>query len=157
MTSRNCLWIALVSVLVLSAARGAEPSATAGQLPDNLRKNLAAATLVFEGEAIAIGRSPGIWSGPAPVYQRVEYRVVRVIKGNVVAAGQAFKVGHLLVALSPTADPNSPKLRESMFHPGSRLVVFARYEHDGWVALNERDGAVPASDALVSTLTAAAK
>ncbi len=150
---------AVVMTLCLPARASPAPDAAApagkkgsSVLASAIVKDLEQATLVMVGEVTAVRRSPGVWSGAAAALQWVEYRVQRTLKGG--AVGPTVAVGHLLVHGSPTADPKQPKLRSSIFHPGARLVVFARKESPGWVALNEVDAVQPADEALVSALLA---
>ncbi len=126
------------------------PKKEATMLPAAIARNLERATLVFVGEITAVQKSPGAWSGVAAALQRVDYRITRPLKGG--APGPTITVGHLLVHGAPTADPKEPRLRESIFRPGARLVVFASKQSPGWVALDEVHAAKPADDALVSAL-----
>lgn len=163
MTMRR--WARLGGLMLMLAAcpaaagnDAAAPAAAKGGavIPDALQRNLEAAPLVLEAEVVAVRKSPGAWSGTLAIYQDVEYRARRPIKGEL-AAGAAVTVGHLLVMGSPTAEPRRPELRGSLFRPGARLVIFARREARGWVALNEVDAVAPATDELVTALAERAR
>lgn len=109
---------------------------------------LRAADLVLIGEVLTLEPSPGVWSSRAIAYQRVEYRVLRVLKANAkVPAAHTLKIDHPLIARSPTADASEPRLSPARFHPGVRLIIAAKRDED--------DGSLQALDAARSVLAAA--
>lgn len=151
MTNRWTWTALLLAMMVGGAARAAAEGA---DVTAKLRGELAAATLVVDAEVVGVDPSPGAWSGVLAMYQGVRYRVHRVIKGKL--DDKTVRIEHLLVAGSPTADGKEPRLDPRLFHPGARLVVFARPAGKAWRALDEHDAVVPATDELVSALGAAA-
>lgn len=141
----------IVALTIGCAARAAEQG---NVLATQMRDELAAATLVVDAEVVSVDRAPGAWSGVYLVYQGVRYHVNRVIKGTL--ADKSVRIEHLVVARSPTADAKEARLDERLFHPGARLVVFAKRGGEAWRALDERNAVVPATDELVRALDAAA-
>lgn len=107
---------------------------------------LRSAQLVFLGEVLALDASPGIWSSRTIAYQRVEYRVLRVLRASPkISTAERIAILHPLIARSPTVDPSEPRLHPDRFRVGARLVIAAR--------LDEEDGAVQAMDADRAVLT----
>jgi hypothetical protein len=82
------------------------------------------AELVFLGEVEVVGNSWGFWSGIAPNLQKVQYKVIEVLKGQYSEA--AISVGHLVVKNSSTADNDKARLSPYLFAHGNLLIVFVK-------------------------------
>lgn len=85
---------------------------------------IAECDVVFRGRIIAVGRSPGFFSGIVKAYQPVTYDIVELLKGQY--AYSSVTVFHLLVGGAPTEEPGEPVLRRSMFRRNRRLVIGAK-------------------------------
>jgi hypothetical protein len=107
--------------------------------------NTIEANLIAVGTVQALGPPPGMWSGLVAAYQEVTYRPVTYLKvvPPWLPRWDRLEVLHPVVALSRTADPEHPRLRADLFHPGAELVLFLRDENGRWAAMEENYGAVP--------------
>lgn len=138
----GCLAVAACSSRMASTAatppKGAMSSAVS--IDAQTHAVLPSADVVFIGEVLALHASPGIWSGRAIAYQRVEYHVLRVFKSSpkIPTIGK-IAILHPIIARSPTADLSEPRLHPERFRVGTHLLIAAK--------LDEDDGAVQAVDA----------
>ena len=99
----------------------------------------------------SVGTPPPAWSGVFAAHQPVQYQVVRWLKEPAPKIQQGtLTVFHPVVAKSLTADPNEPKLLETLFHPGAELILFLRFKDARFESFDENYGAVP-SDARTQT------
>lgn len=77
-------------------------------------------TVAFVGEVVEVGRSPGVWSGILAVFQRVHYRVVERLRGDLPESDVV--VQHPIVG-PPTTEKDDPRLSSAIWCEGARLVV----------------------------------
>lgn len=71
--------------------------------------------------------SPGFWSGYVPATRQVVYVPEQWLKGTLQTSPLkigTFTVEHLVVRGTATADDNEPKLNESLFAKGNKLILF---------------------------------
>jgi xanthine/CO dehydrogenase XdhC/CoxF family maturation factor len=137
----SSLWIAV-------ACNGASQVSAAPTPPDPaFARAAAAAPAVFEGSVVAVGATPGMWSGRAAAYQAVTYRVTRIVadRDRRLSVGEVT-VQHLLVAGSKTAD-TQPRLRPALARPGASVIVLARWNNGRWEGVDEHHGLVVADAA----------
>lgn len=85
----------------------------------------------------------------------VTYAVARVFRAAALPVGAEISVRHPIVSGAPTVEQGAPRLDPAMFAEGSQLVLFLSKEGDTWTCLSERDGALPATPALVAQIAAA--
>jgi hypothetical protein len=122
-----------------------------------LRANTARAPVIVTGSILAVGPSPGIWSGRFPVYQEVTYQPrhwKRLIPPRAPDL-ERLVVRHLLVAGSRTADPDHPRLRPDLFQVGAEMLLFLELIDGHWTCLGEDYGAVPVTDEVREVVDAA--
>jgi hypothetical protein len=127
----------------------ASPSGpAAGAVAPGFARAAASASLVFEGEVVAAGPTPGGWSGRFAAYQAVTYRVTRIAadRDRRLSVGAELTVHHLLVAGSATADTR-PQLRPALTRAGAAVIVLARWTGDRWTGVDEHHGLVIADAA----------
>lgn len=151
---RSLLAITL-SLWLGAACNGAPHMSTPSAPPDPaFARAAAAAPTVFEGDIVAVGATPAVWSGRYAVYQAITYRVTRVVTDpdHRLAAGAQVTVQHLLVAGSETADIH-PRLRPALAHTGATVIVLARWAGDRWTAVDEHHGLVVADAAHRAALS----
>ena len=87
--------------------------------------NLAAnVDLVLIVEVKHVGPTPGFWSGYLAASQRVRFKVVKVIKGNL-NAGEV-EVEYYLVKNDDLVDNELPRLSPEIFEKGNHLVLFLK-------------------------------
>ena len=139
----------------MAAPRPAAPSAPASPADPAFARAVATAPVVFEGDVVAVGPTPGVWSGRFVAYQAVTYRVTRIVvdADHQLSVGARLTVHHVLVAGSETADA-SPRLRPTLVHGGAAVIVLARWIGDRWAGLDEHHGVVVADAAHRAALTA---
>jgi hypothetical protein len=82
---------------------------------------------------VAVGRSPGFWSGIVAVFQRVHYRVVEQLRGDPLAADVV--VQHPIIG-PPTTERDEPRLSSAIWCEGARLIVVCA--HGGATVENGR-------------------
>ncbi len=95
---------------------------------------------------------PGASGAFAEAAQYVEYRVTRVFKGTL--PDERLHVAHHIVSGAALVSPDTPCLRETIFHEGADLVVFARwdYQQERFETYHPSYGVVPARDSAVTHL-----
>ena len=71
-----------------------------------------------------VGPTPGFWSGYLAATQRVRFKVVRVLKGNL-NAGEV-EVEYYLVKNDHLVDNELPRLSPEIFEKGNQLVLFLK-------------------------------
>jgi len=99
------------------------------------------AEVVVLAEVIKVKRTPGFWSGQLTAMQKVDYKVIKILKGNLNACD--IEVGHYVVHNSRTADSEQPRLSSKLFRKGQRLVLFLDHDSEKhYVVLDENCGAM---------------
>lgn len=127
-------------------AKGAMQSAPL-TIDEATKTVLRSADLVVLGEVLAIDASPGAWSSRLIAYQRVEYRILRVLKASAkVQLADKVSVLHPLIKGKPTVDAKEPRLSGELFRIGQRLIVA--------IQRDEADGALQAVDAERAVMVA---
>ena len=99
------------------------------------------AEVVVLAEVIEVKPAPGFWSGQFTAMQKVNYKVIKILKGNLDTCN--IEVGHYVVHNSRTADSEQPRLSPKLFKKRQRLVLFLNRDpekHD--VAFDENCGAI---------------
>jgi hypothetical protein len=86
----------------------------------NVARSVAKAPVVFVGRVVAVGPSPGVYSGVVVTRQSVIYDIEEVWKGR--APAPRVVVSHVL-AEEPTLDPAEPRLNPAVWRVGARLVI----------------------------------
>ncbi len=74
-----------------------------------------------------MAQAPGFWSGSVPATQQVSYIPDQWLKGTLQTSPLkigTFTLEHLVVDGAETADNNEPKLKESLFAKGHKLILF---------------------------------
>lgn len=143
--------LALATCICLSVAcEGASTRMPEAPAPTSSRFSRAAtaADAVFEGEVLALGPAPSVWSGRLAVYQTVTYRITKIVTdpGKRLSVGAETVVAHLLVSGSETAD-SQPRLRPALVAVGATVIVLAKWSDDHWTGVNEHYGVVYADAA----------
>jgi hypothetical protein len=118
------------------------PSATTHA---TFERTAATASAIFEGEVVAVGPSPGVWSGRFVAYQTVTYRATKIVSDpdKRLEVGATVLVQHMLVAGSETADPQ-PRLRQALVVVGAMVIVLAKWSDGHWAGIDEHYGVVTA-------------
>lgn len=80
--------------------------------------------LVLVGEVKHVGPTPGFWSGYLVATQRVRFKVVKTLKGNLTAA--EVEVEYYLVKNDDLVDNGLPRLSPKIFEKGNQLVLFLK-------------------------------
>jgi len=92
--------------------------------------NLAAdVDLVLVVKVKHVGPTPGFWSGYLSASQRVRFKVVKVLKGNL-NAGEV-EVEYYLVKNDDLVDNARPRLSPEIFEMGNQLVLFLKANQKG--------------------------
>jgi hypothetical protein len=125
-----------------------------------------AAPLSQQADAVAlveiekVGSAPGFWSGQLAAQQRVTYRVVRVLKGQLAAT--EFSLDYYIVDGSRIVESHNAELKRSLFKVGSRVIVFLRVRsvprpngEDSMLfqSLSDDCSVLPASAAVTAAVT----
>ncbi len=87
--------------------------------------------LLFVGEVVSLGPEPSAWSGRAPAYQTVDYKIIAVLKGK--AEGAQVQATHTVVKNSPIARADHPGLSPEYFRAGRRFIVGALLRDKRWL------------------------
>lgn len=99
------------------------------------------AELVVLAEVIDVKPAPGFWSGQLTAMQKVDYKAIKILKGNLNACN--IEVGHYVVHNSRTADNEQPRLSPKLFKKGQRLVLFLNRDPEKhYVVFDENCGAI---------------
>ena len=78
---------------------------------------------VVEAEILSIGELPQMWSESFIFnYQKVRYKVKKVIKGENLA--EEITVGHAIIEGSLASDRNKPQLSQTYFFTGAEIILF---------------------------------
>lgn len=142
---------AIASCVCLSAAceGAASPMPTSpAATHSTFARAATTARAVFEGDILAIGTTPGVWSGRFAAYQAVTYHVTKIVTDpdKRLSIGAQVIVQHLLVAGSETAD-TQPQLRPALVAVGATVIVLVSRSDDHWTGFDEHYGIVSADDA----------
>ena len=119
----------VIAVLLLPGVLFAQQTAVAKQ-PQSKCGSVTATVNSADVIAIAVvggvAQSPGFWSGYEPAKQQVAYIPDEWLKGNfgITEKLGTFTVEHLVVHGTPTADDNQPRLNQSLFSKGKKLILF---------------------------------
>jgi hypothetical protein len=89
---------------------------------EKLKTSVTSASVIMVAQITDVRPSVGFWSGQFPVVQRVLYKVEEIIKGEV--RESTINVGHYVIAMSPTADPEKPQLSPKLFRKGQSIILF---------------------------------
>lgn len=99
-------------------------------------------SLVFQGQVLQVGASPGVWSGGYQGSQWVRYKV---LSGQGVGTGSTITVHHTLLVDSADMDPSgAAQLDPVVFTPGNVVWIEADlvpFPYNPLVGLNVWDGA----------------
>ena len=121
---RDMTVVTLILTLTLSV-----PQASRCQ-EEQIQRLAEKSELIVVAEIIEVQSPPflfDVWSGPVTVIQRVQYRVEKVLKGNL-NEGE-INVGHYLVRNSLTADTQRARLSPNLFKKGNELVLFLKEDN----------------------------
>jgi hypothetical protein len=117
--------------------------------------NLAAnVDLVLVVEVKHVGPSPGFWSGFLAASQRVCFKVVKVLKGNL-NAGEV-EVEYYLVKNDDLVDRELPRLSPEIFKEGNQLVLFLKADQKrktASFAADQNRGTAPADADTLKALS----
>jgi hypothetical protein len=117
--------------------------------------NLAAnVDLVLVVEVKHVGPSPGFWSGFLAASQRVCFKVVKVLKGNL-NAGEV-EVEYYLVKNDDLVDSELPRLSPEIFKEGNQLVLFLKADQKrktASFAADQNRGTAPADADTLKALS----
>jgi hypothetical protein len=86
-----------------------------------IQQSVKDARIVVVAEVLEIGAAPNVWSGLFAYVQRVRYKVIEVLKGEIVQPNMS--VGHYIVKNSLTVD-SQPRLSSRLFAKGNKLILF---------------------------------
>ena len=99
------------------------------------------ADAIAVGIVVAVGPSPGVWSGLVETYQEATYRVKTFLPRKAdLRKPDRLTVRHPLVAGSLTADAAQPRLNMELFRVDSELVLFLTQRKDTWATTDENYG-----------------
>ena len=99
------------------------------------------AEVVVLAEVIEVKQAPGFWSGQLTAMQKVNYKVIKILKGNLNA--RDIEVAHYVVHNSRSADSEQPRLSPKLFKKGQRLVLFLNRDAEkSYVVFDENCGAI---------------
>jgi len=117
--------------------------------------NLAAnVDLVLIVEVKNVGSTPGFWSGYLAASQRVRFKVMKVLKGNLNAA--EVEVEYYLVKNDDLVDNEQPRLSPEIFKRGNQLVLFLKTDQKGKTAsfaADQNRGTAPADADILNALS----
>jgi hypothetical protein len=78
--------------------------------------------LVLVAEVGEVGLSQRAWSGHIASAQRVKFKAIKVLKGQL--SSSTLEVEYYLVKNDPLADTKQPRLSPEIFKVGNQLVLF---------------------------------
>jgi hypothetical protein len=110
--------------------------------------------LVLVVEVKHVGPSPGFWSGFLAASQRVCFKVVKVLKGNL-NAGEV-EVEYYLVKNDDLVDSELPRLSPEIFKEGNQLVLFLKADQKrktASFAADQNRGTAPADADTLKALS----
>jgi hypothetical protein len=110
--------------------------------------------LVLVVEVKHVGPTPGFWSGFLAASQRVRFKVVKVLKGNL-NAGEV-EVEYYLVKNDDLVDSELPRLSPEIFKEGNQLVLFLKADQKrktASFAADQNRGTAPADADTVKALS----
>ena len=113
-----------------------------------LREQARGAEIVVLAEVIKVKSAPGFWSGQFTAMQKVDYKIIEILKGKLSACD--IEVGHYVVHNSSTADSEQPRLSPKLFKKGQRLVLFLKRDAEKhYVVFDENCGSILADEEKV--------
>jgi hypothetical protein len=80
--------------------------------------------LILVAEVKQVGPTPGFWSGLFAASQRIRFKVVKVLKGNLKA--DEVEVEYYLVKNDELVDNERPRLSPEIFKAGNQVVLFLK-------------------------------
>lgn len=101
-----------------------------------------------------VGPTPGFWSGYLSASQRVRFKVVKVLKGNL-NAGEV-EVEYYLVKNDGLVDNVLPRLSPEIFEKGNQLVLFLKADRKRKLtsfAADQNRGTAPADADILKALS----
>jgi hypothetical protein len=110
--------------------------------------------LVLVAEVTEVGPTPGFWSGYLAASQRVRFKVVKVLKGDL-NAGEV-EVEYYLVKNDDLVDHELPRLSPVIFKAGNQLILFlktGRNAKPATFAADENRGTATADADLLKALS----
>jgi hypothetical protein len=101
--------------------------------------------LIFVGSVLSVGKPPRGWSGYGGSYQTVQYKVEKILKGQL--EEPQITIQHIVVYGSNTAqEGDKPGLSPELFSVNAKVIVSSQKTESGtWKSLSEDAGALPAT------------
>ena len=93
--------------------------------------------LVLVVEVKGVEPTPGFWSGFLAASQRVHFKMVKVLKGNLNA--RELEVEYYLVKNDDLVDSEHPRLSPEIFKVGNQLVLFLKTDPNRQTAIFAAD------------------
>jgi len=148
--------ILLVVLLPRSLAEAFEFYHMDSEMHESITHNVAKASLVIVAKVESVGTPPKIWSGTLAVYQEVKYQPISYLKRPPQQKEVAsIVVYHPVVAHSLTVDPQVPKLQDSLFKPGTKVILFLQERDSKLETFDENYGVVRYSDETLQLIRGA--
>jgi hypothetical protein len=127
------------------------------QMSKSIIENTGKADLVIVAKVQSVGAGPGVWSGLLAAYQEVRYQTISYLKRRPQEKEvSSIVVFHPVVAKSLTAEPQTPKLKESLFKPGAELILFLKQRNSRLETFDENYGVVPNDQETIALVTKSA-
>lgn len=101
-----------------------------------------------------VGPTPGFWSGYLAASQRVRFKVVKVLKGNLNTS--EVEVEYYLVKNDDLVDSKRPRLSPEIFKEGNQLVLFLKADQKkktASFAADQNRGTAPADADTLKALS----
>jgi hypothetical protein len=123
-----------------------------------LKQNWNLSDYVLIGKVISIDPAPRTWSGIVWVPQKVKYKLIKNLKGEIVE--KKINVTHYVVKNTLTADKEFPQLSPSLFSKGNLIILFlsktTENENEARINYKSEDsncGALIATESLTNLIT----
>jgi hypothetical protein len=110
--------------------------------------------LVLVAKVEEVGPSQGAWSGHIASVQRVKFKAVTVLKGQL--SSSTLEVEYYLVKNDPLADTKQPRLSPELFKAGNQLVLFLKADpkkQNAYFAAAQNRGTASANADILKTLS----
>ena len=110
--------------------------------------------LVVIAEVVKVGPSQGAWSGHIASVQLVEFKAIKVLKGQL--SSHTLEVEYYLVKNDPLADTERPRLSPKIFKAGNQLVLFLEPDpkkKEAYFTANRNRGTVKADADIMKLLS----